>query len=145
MPSGNAVFVDTSGWLSYVNAKDPLHDDVTRLLSQLNNGSGRFVTTNYVIAELVALLTSRLRIGRPRLIEIIDLIKASANVQILHISPELDNEAWALLKARQDKEWSLVDAASFVVMRQLGMTEAVTTDHHFHHFDQAGFIRLPSE
>jgi predicted nucleic acid-binding protein len=35
--------------------------------------------------------------------------------------------------------WSLVDCASFVVMRQQGIVEALTTDHHF---EQAGFVRL---
>jgi predicted nucleic acid-binding protein len=33
-----------------------------------------------------------------------------------------------------------VDAASFVLMQQFGMSEAFTTDHHF---SQAGFIRVP--
>ena len=39
------------------------------------------------------------------------------------------------------KEWSLVDASSFVVMTRYGMTEALTTDYHF---TQAGFARLPA-
>ncbi len=43
------------------------------------------------------------------------------------------------LVARADKEWSLVDCASFVVMQQRGLTEALTTDRHF---EQAGFVRL---
>ena len=46
---------------------------------------------------------------------------------------------WQLLKNRQDKEWSLVDCVSFVLMQQRGMTETLTTDRHF---DQAGFVRL---
>jgi len=37
------------------------------------------------------------------------------------------------------KEWSLVDCASFVAMQQRGIFEALTTDHHF---EQAGFVRL---
>ena len=49
------------------------------------------------------------------------------------------DEAWNLLRARPDKEWSLVDATSIVIMTQHSMTEALTTDHHF---SQAGFIRL---
>ncbi len=51
----------------------------------------------------------------------------------------IDEQGWALLKSRPDKEWSLVDAASFVVMRERGIHEALTTDHHF---EQAGFARL---
>jgi predicted nucleic acid-binding protein len=44
-----------------------------------------------------------------------------------------------LLKARLDKEWSLVDCASFVVMQHRSIVEALTADHHF---EQAGFVRL---
>ena len=40
---------------------------------------------------------------------------------------------------RPDKEWSLTDCISFVVMREHGLTEALTADHHF---EQAGFVRL---
>ncbi|MFI5272570.1 MAG: type II toxin-antitoxin system VapC family toxin [Ktedonobacterales bacterium] len=100
----------------------------------------KVVTTNYVIAELVALLTSRLRISRPQILRVIDLIKASPNVVIAHVTPEIDAEAWTPLKERPDKDWSLVDASSFVVMNHRGITEALTTDHHF---DQANFVMLP--
>jgi predicted nucleic acid-binding protein len=38
-----------------------------------------------------------------------------------------------------DKEWSLTDCASFALMRQRGVSEALAHDHHF---EQAGFIAL---
>jgi predicted nucleic acid-binding protein len=57
----------------------------------------------------------------------------------VHIDLTLDNQAWQLLKSRPDKEWGLVDCASFVLMQQRGIAEALTTDHNF---EQAGFIRL---
>ncbi len=62
-------------------------------------------------------------------------------IEIIHVDVGLDAQAWELLKARIDKEWSLVDASSFVIMRMYQMTEALTTDHHF---TQAGFVRLPT-
>jgi predicted nucleic acid-binding protein len=58
---------------------------------------------------------------------------------LLHVDPTLDAQAWQLFAERTDKEWSLVDCASFVVMRQRGILEAFTTDHHF---EQAGFVCL---
>lgn len=58
---------------------------------------------------------------------------------MIHLDATLDTAAWALWTARSDKDWSLVDCASFVVMQQLKLTEALTTDHHF---EQAGFLRL---
>jgi predicted nucleic acid-binding protein len=44
-----------------------------------------------------------------------------------------------LLTQRQDKDWSLVDCASFIIMQRRGITETLTTDHHF---EQAGFRLL---
>jgi len=44
-----------------------------------------------------------------------------------------------LLQSQTDKTYSLCDAISFILMRDRGVTDALTTDHHF---EQAGFIRL---
>lgn len=100
----------------------------------------RLVTTNYVIAELVALLSmSRYGISRQEIITRVNAIKLDSNVDIVHVDEAIDAEAWRLLEARPDKDWSLVDATSFVLMQRFGMTEALTTDHHF---TQAQFVRL---
>jgi uncharacterized protein len=97
------------------------------------------VTTNYVLTELVALLHSPLRLPRKQVIELVNGIRASKWVGMVHITPDLDNAAWALLENRQDKAWSLVDCSSFVVMETLKITQALTTDTHF---QQAGFQKL---
>ncbi|QTA83163.1 PIN domain-containing protein [Desulfonema limicola] len=91
------------------------------------------MTTNYIITELVALMTSPLRLQHQIIVEFINSMKLSLQVEIIHIDPVLDEQAWHLLTKRSDKEWSLV------VMQKLGITESLTTDHHF---EQAGFIRL---
>ena len=47
-----------------------------------------------------------------------------------------DQVAWTVYGARPDKGWSLTVCISFAVMAELGLTEALTGDHHF---EQAGF------
>ena len=42
-------------------------------------------------------------------------------------------------RSRRDKEWSLTDCISFVVMEDEGLREALTGDRHF---EQAGFVAL---
>jgi predicted nucleic acid-binding protein len=46
-----------------------------------------------------------------------------------------------LYGTRPDKEWSLTDCISFVVMKREGLTDALTGDRHF---EQAGFKVLLS-
>jgi predicted nucleic acid-binding protein len=99
------------------------------------------VTTDDVLSEVVALLTTSSRgISRPKLVQFINQIRARPQVQIVHIDEQIWSEGWAMLERMSDKEWSLVDATSFVVMRHLGITEAFTSDHHF---AQAGFVPVP--
>jgi predicted nucleic acid-binding protein len=133
------VFADTSGWASWLIQNDPHHPLASTLLATWQGGGQRVITTNYVLTELAALLTSPLRVPRPVQIPLLQAMRTASWVDILHIDSTLDAQAWALFEARPDKEWSLVDCASFVVMQQRGIAEALTADHHF---EQAGFVRL---
>lgn len=133
------MFVDTSGWACLFINTQSYHVQADRYFRLAVQQQQSIVTTNYVLTELVALLSSPLRIPRFRIFEVIDAIKTVAYVQIVHIDEAIDAAAWNLCKSRSDKAWSLVDCSSFVVMQQLGLNEALTTDQHF---EQAGFIRL---
>jgi len=140
MPRTNDLFVDTSGWAYYLYDGDPLHLGAATSVRNVLKRQHRLVTTNYVITELVALLSSRYHIPRQQVIAWINAIEANASIEIVYIDQMLHREAWRLLATRLDKEWSLVDASSFVIMRRFGITDALTTDHHFR---QAGFRQFP--
>lgn len=139
MPRSSDLFVDTSGWASFVYRPDPHHRDVANSVQVAVQHQRQLITTSYIITELVALLT-RNRFPRPAIIVAINKLKNDPNVVILHVDESIDAEAWQLLQGRQDKDWSLVDAASFVEMQRFGIGEALTTDHHF---EQAGFTIVP--
>jgi uncharacterized protein len=49
------------------------------------------------------------------------------------------DQAVELFRQRSDKNWSLTDCLSFVVMSELQLTDALSTDRHF---SQAGFRAL---
>jgi hypothetical protein len=69
-------------------------------------------------------------------------IAADAATTVLPANQELFDKAVAFFAARPDKEWSLTDCTSFIVMQEQGVTEALTSDHHFR---QAGFNTLLAE
>lgn len=133
------VFIDTAGCANLFVRTEPQHAQALALLRQWKQLGRQLVTTNYILVELTSLFISPLRVPRPTQFRYIDAIKTTPYVEIVHVDSATDAAAWVLLKSRPDKEWSLVDAASFVVMQERGIAEALTTDHHF---EQAGFVRL---
>ena len=78
----SSLFVDTSGWASlFISTQSyyPQADQHFRLALQQQK---KIYTTNYVIAELVALLTSPLRVFRLHIFEIVDAIKTVDYVKL---------------------------------------------------------------
>jgi predicted nucleic acid-binding protein len=135
----NDVFVDTSGWASLFVASEPFHQKAVRHIFAVRQAGRRSVTTNYFLAEFSALLMSPLRIeGKVRL-ALLDRIRTADWVEVLHVDPSLDAASWEYLRSGTDKDFSLVDCSSFVVIQQSGVRESLTTDRHF---EQAGFIRV---
>ena len=132
-------FMDTSGWASWLDVREQYHSLAVATVDATWRAGRRLVTTNWVLAELTAVLTSPLRFTKPRQILLLGDIRSDPGVRIVTVDAGLEADAWDLWRNRPDKDWSLVDCASFVVMTRLGLTEAVTADHHF---EQAGFVRL---
>ena len=133
------LFIDTSGWANLIDISQPFHSLSAKIYQNARSQKHKIITTSYIVTELVALLSSPLRIPRPKAIAFIQSLRTSPYVDVMHISKEIDTKAWELLINRQDKEWSLVDCSSFIVMQDRKITESLTNDHHF---EQAGFIRL---
>jgi uncharacterized protein len=132
-------FVDTSGWAAWADSNEQFHSLAVVAFDEVWHQGGRLVSTNFVLAELTALLTRPLRVPKPQQIQLLDDIRSDPGVAIVSIDAVREAAAWHLWQARPDKEWNLVDCASFVVMQQGGLNEALTADHHF---EQAGFVRL---
>ncbi|MFT3742728.1 MAG: PIN domain-containing protein [Pyrinomonadaceae bacterium] len=134
-----SVFVDTSGWASLLDPNERFHQKADAVYSEIRRSGNKLVTSNYIIAELTAVLMSPLRLPKPRIITYVHGIKSSELVEIVHVDESLDHRSWNLLTEREDKNWSLVDCSSFVLMQELGISDALTADHNF---EQAGFVQL---
>jgi predicted nucleic acid-binding protein len=128
------IFLDSSGVLSLVSPHDRFHDAAqTHLLA-----ARRGLIHNYVLAELVPLARVR-GIRVERMLDAIEDLVTGTGVLLIWVDRETHERAVALLRRRADKEYSLCDAVSFTLMRDHGVTEALTTDQHF---EQEGFVRL---
>jgi predicted nucleic acid-binding protein len=136
------LFADTSGWAHFLDRKQTANARAVERVREVCDSGGRLVTTNYVLAELTALLISPIRLPRTTQIGFLKDLRTANWVEVVHIDPALDAAAWRLWESRPDKEWSLVDCASFAVMQARGLIDALTSDHHF---EQAGYVALLRE
>ena len=130
------AFADTSVFVAFLNPKDRHRESAVALLSQ---SAGRILTTEWVLAELGNYLSARSNRGLFVPFAFARSLAGDERFEIVAASPGQFEEGCALFDSRQDKEWSLTDCLSMVLMRQRGLTEVMTCDHHF---EQAGFTIL---
>ena len=130
------VFVDTSAFLAVLDSSELLHRAADGVWQRMLAGEDELVTTNYVLLELAAVVQSRLGLPAIRAFQN-DVLPA---LRVEWIGRE-DHEAGmnAVLAAGR-RGLSLVDCASFHVIRRLGLTNCFTLDKHF---KEQGFKCLP--
>lgn len=127
------VFADTSYFIAMVSSDDENHIRATALSRE------RFflVTTQWVLSELAAYLSAPG--DRQLFLDTLTALERSAAVDIVPASSEGFQMGIRLYAERADKYWSLTDCISFLVMRERGLRDALTADHHF---EQAGFVAM---
>ncbi len=131
------VFVDTAGFLALWDAGDAHHRRAVELQEELALRNRRFLTTEYVVDETVTLLL--VRHSHAAAADFLQTIERSEALRLEWIDPARFHAASVWFRKHSDKEWSFTDCVSFVVMRELRIRDAFTTDHHFR---QAGFTPL---
>jgi len=128
------IFADAFYFLAALSPNDQYHMKTERLTRELK---ARYVTTDWIITEVADAL-SKVR-TRQQVARLVENLRASPVWEIVPFSDSLFNDALAFYARHQDKEWTLTDCASFLVMQERGITEALTGDRHF---EQAGFTAL---
>ena len=128
------IFIDTVYVIALINRHDALHKVSYDLAERYETHS--LLTTDAVLLEIGNALARRFK---DEAIITIDGFLTSNNVEISHLTSHLFNRAFAFYRQHQDKEWGLIDCASFVVMKENEIDTALTFDQHF---EQAGFKAL---
>jgi len=130
----STVFADSSYYFAFLNSKDELH---VRARAFTEGFDGRMVTTAWVLTEVADGMADPM--DRPAFIAFLEGLRTDPQVRIAPASQGLWDAGIARYAARPDKDWSLTDCISFVVMEPEGISDALTGDHHF---AQAGFNAL---
>jgi predicted nucleic acid-binding protein len=131
---GKTLFLDTHGWMALLNSREALHREANLKWQECGRARFSTVVTDWVIAETGnGLARSILRL---EFVESVRRFSTSPNCRIVSVTESVRAKALELYAQRSDKSWGLVDCASFIVMSEMGITDAFTTDRHF---EQAGF------
>ena len=131
------AFLDAAYAIALSAPHDQYHQLAEILAEQLEADGTQLITTRAVVLEIGNAL-AKLRY-RNAAIELLDSLEQDPNVEIVPFSEESFKRAFQLYRERPDKEWGLTDCLSFVVMKDRGLLNALTTDEHF---KQAGFNAL---
>src|SRR5437868_4602976 len=121
-------FVDTSGFYALLVQRDAKHARASGILAEAAQSGGRFVTTDYVLDETATLLSAR---GQRQLTDaFFETVFTSSACRVEWMDPDRFEQTRRFFLKHQDKGWSFTDCFSFWMMRPLGLSEALTTDHH---------------
>jgi uncharacterized protein len=128
------IFADAYYFFAILNPHDPAH---AKAIDFSRHNRDPLVTTSWVLTELADGLASTPRRGIfRRVMEDFEVNRANL---IVPANSETFEKGVDFYHARPDKQWTLTDCISFVIMSEEGIAEALTGDRHF---EQAGFKAL---
>ena len=128
------VYADAFYFVARLNRRDQHH---VRVLEFSRDFRARLLTSDWVLMEVADALAGSE--SRARVREFILHLRQAAACEIIPASRETLDRALELYHQHADKEWTLTDCVSFVIMRDRNVTDALTGDKHF---EQAGFVAL---
>ncbi len=122
------VLVDSSGFLAGLNPRDEHYREARAIWDYLSDRRFRLYTTNFLIAETHSLII--VRIGHQHARTFLQNI-ARTHITTIRIRASDEQQARDIVLRYTDKDFSLIDAISFVIMQRVGIPYAFTFDHHF--------------
>ena len=137
---GNAVFADTGYWIALMDPEDPLHQEALQAEDDYN--LQQIITSEWVLAELLNGVARRGQLRRRQVLLTISEILNAQNVVVVPASTRSFWSAVELYEKYLGQRWSLIDCTSFVIMKDLGIQDALAHDRDF---AAAGFRPLLRE
>ena len=131
------VFADTGYWMALLNNRDALHNRARELSVRFS--AATIVTSEMVLAELLNHVSGWGAGMRQATAAAVREWMADRGIEVVPQTTVLFDAALERYMARADQSWSIVDCASFIVMEDRQIHEALAFDHHF---QQAGFTAL---
>lgn len=110
------------------------------MLQWVSENKIRLVCSRAVLIEVGDFLARK--DARLKAVQILEDMEADPDIEIIPLTERLYSKAFELYRKRPDKPWGLTDCLSFEIMRERGISDALSTDEHL---EQAGFRALLRE
>jgi predicted nucleic acid-binding protein len=124
------VFVDTSALLAVLDRRDDRHGTARRIWIELLEAGRVLVSHNYILVETSAVLARRMGMDAVRVFEH-DIVPV---LNVVWVAREIHEAAVGAQLAAGRRALSLVDCASFEIMRRAGLRAVFAFDPHFEEF-----------
>ena len=131
------VFADTYYWIALLNDRDQGHAAARAITQALRYSA--IITSQEVLSEVLTFFCEHGRQVRQTVAAFVRQILTNPAITLHPQSDQSFLDGLAFYEARPDKEYSLTDCISMLIMRQQGITEVLTSDDHF---TQEGFTKL---
>lgn len=136
--SSDRLLLDTVFVQALLNRRDHYHQQALKILPHVEAAQEVWVTSA-VLTEVADGLVST---NRMNAVGFVRRCYTTANIHVIFVDLSLFTRSVEFYESRQDKDWGLTDCISFVLMKERGLTAAVTADRHF---VQAGYRALMLE
>lgn len=133
------LFIDTGAFIALTDVSDENHSRAETFYRNVVVNDVKFVTTNFVVCETMNYLNARISHHVSAVFR--ENLKNSSIVEIVNITPLIEDMAFNIFKQYNDKDFSFTDCTSFYVMRSLKLSKAFAFDRHFEQFEK--FSLLP--
>ena len=135
----NRIFLDTGYLIALESSDDKYHKKALQYWRELLQQQPLLVTTGYIFDEVTTFFNSRNR--HSKAVEIGEILLGSPGVEFIHVNEILFDAGWQVFQQHSDKRYSFTDCISFAVMKREKIREVLSFDGHF---EQVGFIKLPT-
>ncbi|MBM3834054.1 MAG: type II toxin-antitoxin system VapC family toxin [Verrucomicrobia bacterium] len=128
----NAVFIDSSFWITLRDRTETQHSRARHLGGELASQRAPLVSTTFVFAEIYAYFCRSRRLRE----QVISDFWERGVIRLIDPIHSEQQAALEILRQCVDKDYSFCDAVSFVVMKNQEVFRVASFDDHFRQFGE---------
>ncbi len=126
------IFIDTGIFIAYFLKQEASHDNVVKKYKFYTQAKAQFVTSNYILDELLTWFSSKqTRYFTEKVIIHLQRIMENGELKVVFIDNVIHKKAQDILLKFLEHKISFTDATSYVLYKDFALDEIFTLDSDF--------------